>query len=212
VVAAGLTVPALVCGGDWWALSVLRDNRCLLVMGDVTGHGLPSALLTAAAKAPYDVARAAPRPLTLDGLLKPMNIGDHRERAAAAVHDGGRVTANCNEVIGAVTQFSGGGGEDDQSILALRVLTWTAPSMAAPSTAPSPSGGRRRRVRRLRGRQRPRSHERSGRASTPGDSAASSPASGRSVRVVAVGSLPRRPSACTARSQKNVRQPSGRAA
>jgi serine phosphatase RsbU (regulator of sigma subunit) len=53
----------------------LRDNRCLLVMGDVTGHGLPSALLTAVAKASYDVARAALRPLTLDGLLKLMNIG-----------------------------------------------------------------------------------------------------------------------------------------
>jgi serine phosphatase RsbU (regulator of sigma subunit) len=75
VLAAGITLPAAVCGGDWWGLSSLRDNRCLLVMGDVTGHGLPSALLTAVAKASYDVARAALRPLTLDGLLKLMNIG-----------------------------------------------------------------------------------------------------------------------------------------
>jgi sigma-B regulation protein RsbU (phosphoserine phosphatase) len=73
--AAGMTVPAAVCGGDWWATSALRDDRCLLVMGDVTGHGLPSALLTAVAKASYDVARTALRPLTIDGLLKLMNIG-----------------------------------------------------------------------------------------------------------------------------------------
>jgi serine phosphatase RsbU (regulator of sigma subunit) len=75
LLAAGITMPAAVCGGDWWAMSPLRDNRCILVMGDVTGHGLPSALLTAVAKASYDVARAALRPLTLDGLLKLMNIG-----------------------------------------------------------------------------------------------------------------------------------------
>jgi serine phosphatase RsbU (regulator of sigma subunit) len=75
MVAAGMTVPAAVCGGDWWAMSALRDNRCLFVMGDVTGHGLPSALLTAVAKASFDVARAALRPLTLDALLKLMNIG-----------------------------------------------------------------------------------------------------------------------------------------
>jgi sigma-B regulation protein RsbU (phosphoserine phosphatase) len=75
LLAAGITMPAAVCGGDWWGMSALRDNRCLLVMGDVTGHGLPSALLAAVAKASYDVARAALRPLTLDGLLKLMNIG-----------------------------------------------------------------------------------------------------------------------------------------
>jgi sigma-B regulation protein RsbU (phosphoserine phosphatase) len=73
--AAGITLPAALCGGDWWATSALRDDRCLLVMGDVTGHGLPSALLSAVAKASYDVARAALRPLSLDGLLKLMNIG-----------------------------------------------------------------------------------------------------------------------------------------
>jgi serine phosphatase RsbU (regulator of sigma subunit) len=73
--AAGVTLPASVCGGDWWSMSALRDNRCLLVMGDVTGHGLPSAMLTAVAKASYDVARAALKPLTLDGMLKLMNLG-----------------------------------------------------------------------------------------------------------------------------------------
>lgn len=75
LLAAGITVPAALCGGDWWTTSALRDNRCLLVIGDVTGHGLPSALLSAVAKASYDVARAALRPLSLDGLLKLMNIG-----------------------------------------------------------------------------------------------------------------------------------------
>jgi serine phosphatase RsbU (regulator of sigma subunit) len=42
--------PATQCGGDWWTYYCLPDGRSLLLIGDVTGHGVGSAMITAAAK------------------------------------------------------------------------------------------------------------------------------------------------------------------
>lgn len=50
--------PATQCGGDWWAVYELPGDRVLLIIGDVTGHGVPAAMITAAAKAACDVGRA----------------------------------------------------------------------------------------------------------------------------------------------------------
>jgi serine phosphatase RsbU (regulator of sigma subunit) len=50
--------PAAQTGGDWWTWHELKDGKILMVVGDVTGHGVPSAMITAAAKAACDVARA----------------------------------------------------------------------------------------------------------------------------------------------------------
>ncbi|MCG8424350.1 MAG: SpoIIE family protein phosphatase [Proteobacteria bacterium] len=55
---AGFFQPASHCGGDWWTYHVLKHGKILLVIGDVTGHGVPSAMITATAKASCDVARA----------------------------------------------------------------------------------------------------------------------------------------------------------
>jgi serine phosphatase RsbU (regulator of sigma subunit) len=55
---AGFFQPASQCGGDWWTYHDLKDGKVLVVIGDVTGHGVPSAMITAAAKAACDVARA----------------------------------------------------------------------------------------------------------------------------------------------------------
>ena len=44
------------CGGDWWTVQEQADGKCLLVVGDVTGHGISSALLTGTAKAAVDLA------------------------------------------------------------------------------------------------------------------------------------------------------------
>jgi serine phosphatase RsbU (regulator of sigma subunit) len=55
---AGYFQPASQCGGDWWTYHDLVDGKVLVVIGDVTGHGVPSAMITAAAKAACDVARA----------------------------------------------------------------------------------------------------------------------------------------------------------
>jgi serine phosphatase RsbU (regulator of sigma subunit) len=54
---AGFYQPAAQTGGDWWTWHELVGGKILLVIGDVTGHGVPSAMITAAAKAACDVAR-----------------------------------------------------------------------------------------------------------------------------------------------------------
>ncbi len=54
---AGYFQPATQCGGDWWTYHELKDGKLLIVIGDVTGHGVPSAMITATAKAACDVAR-----------------------------------------------------------------------------------------------------------------------------------------------------------
>jgi len=55
---AGYFQPASQCGGDWWTWHDMVGDKILVVIGDVTGHGVPSAMITAAAKAACDVARA----------------------------------------------------------------------------------------------------------------------------------------------------------
>jgi serine phosphatase RsbU (regulator of sigma subunit) len=40
------------CGGDWWGVFETKDKLCLMI-GDATGHGLPSALITAAARSTF---------------------------------------------------------------------------------------------------------------------------------------------------------------
>jgi serine phosphatase RsbU (regulator of sigma subunit) len=54
---SGLWAPASRCGGDWWWAHALAGGRVLVLIGDVTGHGLPAAMVTAAAKGCYDVAQ-----------------------------------------------------------------------------------------------------------------------------------------------------------
>lgn len=46
----GDSVPASECGGDWWHYSHV-GNRVFIWIGDATGHGVPAALLTSAARA-----------------------------------------------------------------------------------------------------------------------------------------------------------------
>lgn len=46
---------ATQCGGDWWSAHPLPDGRTLVLIGDVTGHGLAAGMLTAAARGCIDV-------------------------------------------------------------------------------------------------------------------------------------------------------------
>jgi len=55
---AGYCQAASQCGGDWWSWYQLGPDRLLVVIGDVTGHGVPAAMITATAKAACDVARS----------------------------------------------------------------------------------------------------------------------------------------------------------
>jgi serine phosphatase RsbU (regulator of sigma subunit) len=71
---AGYFLPASQCGGDWWTVHDMPDGRVLVVIGDVTGHGVPSAMITAAAKAACDVVRTSEgNNLTVTKLLEVMN-------------------------------------------------------------------------------------------------------------------------------------------
>lgn len=50
----GFFQPASECGGDFWCYNRLPDGSVLLSIGDVTGHGVPSAMITACAKSALD--------------------------------------------------------------------------------------------------------------------------------------------------------------
>lgn len=54
---AGYYEPASVCGGDFWDFAALPRGRASILIGDVTGHGVPAAMLTATAKASVDTLR-----------------------------------------------------------------------------------------------------------------------------------------------------------
>ncbi|MCC7402753.1 MAG: SpoIIE family protein phosphatase [Bdellovibrionales bacterium] len=47
----GYFQPASEAGGDWYHYSILNEDQVFLWIGDVTGHGAPAAMVTAAAKA-----------------------------------------------------------------------------------------------------------------------------------------------------------------
>lgn len=71
---AGYFQPASQCGGDWWTYHELVGEKTLIVIGDVTGHGVPSAMITATAKAACDVARTINNnDVTVTTLLEIMN-------------------------------------------------------------------------------------------------------------------------------------------
>jgi len=71
---AGYYQPAAQTGGDWWTWAELSGGKILLVIGDVTGHGIPSAMITACAKSACDVARYVHHEdVTVTRLLEIMN-------------------------------------------------------------------------------------------------------------------------------------------
>lgn len=67
--------PASECGGDWWTAHDLPDGRQLVVIADVTGHGVSSAMITGVAKGACDVARMCAQggAVEADHLLSLMN-------------------------------------------------------------------------------------------------------------------------------------------
>lgn len=49
--------PAAQFGGDWWVSYQLSDGRVLVVVGDVTGHGVPAALVSSTVASACETAR-----------------------------------------------------------------------------------------------------------------------------------------------------------
>ena len=54
---SGRFVPASECSGDWWQYALIGD-QLIIVLGDVTGHGVSAALVTAAAHAGFSMTVA----------------------------------------------------------------------------------------------------------------------------------------------------------
>ena len=72
---AGYFSTATQCGGDWWGYFSLIDDRTLVMIGDVTGHGVGPAMITAAAKGAVSSTMAVTEGrATLEALLNAMNI------------------------------------------------------------------------------------------------------------------------------------------
>lgn len=72
----GLFQPASECGGDLWSYDRLADGSVLLTMGDVTGHGVPSAMITACAKSALDtlLELSQNRALDLGQIARCLNV------------------------------------------------------------------------------------------------------------------------------------------
>ena len=92
---AGHYEPASLCGGDFWDLATLPRGRSNIVIGDVTGHGVPAAMLTATAKASIDTLRqihaenlqVAETMRVLDRVIRETGRGTYFMTAIAAVLD-----------------------------------------------------------------------------------------------------------------------------
>jgi serine phosphatase RsbU (regulator of sigma subunit) len=63
----GLCRPAAECGGDFWLWRQTGAGRGFLVIGDVTGHGLPAAIVAATAKGCCEACLTRPGDASLPG-------------------------------------------------------------------------------------------------------------------------------------------------
>ncbi len=70
--------PATHCGGDWWSHFRLTADKTLVVIGDVTGHGVGSAMITAAAQgATSTMLAVTENAVDVRRLLQAMNAAIH---------------------------------------------------------------------------------------------------------------------------------------
>lgn len=75
---AGYFKPTAQCAGDWWDFAELEDGRVLVIVGDATGHGAASAMITAAAKGAATAVRVQQgKNLAVAELLHAMNWAIH---------------------------------------------------------------------------------------------------------------------------------------
>ena len=89
VTVVGTWLPASRCAGDFWGSHPLGDGRVLVAIGDVTGHGVASSMVTAAASAAVDVTvRRQGRELDLVALIAAV---DHAVRRVG----GGQLVLTC---------------------------------------------------------------------------------------------------------------------
>ncbi|MGE3544943.1 MAG: PP2C family protein-serine/threonine phosphatase [Kofleriaceae bacterium] len=102
VTVIGSWTPATICAGDFWGVHPLGDGRVLITIGDVTGHGVASAMITAAAVGACDafVSRYRERldlgELTsvIDAVVRRVGGGELAMTYFAAILDPKRGTAS----------------------------------------------------------------------------------------------------------------------
>ena len=72
----GFFQPASECGGDFWCYNRLPDGSVLLTIGDVTGHGVPSAMITACAKSALDtlLSMSSMQQFSLSQIVASLNV------------------------------------------------------------------------------------------------------------------------------------------
>ena len=93
VTVVGSWLPATRCAGDFWGVYPLDRGRVLIAIGDVTGHGVASATVTAAAAAACDVAvRRHGKALELGGFIAALD-------AAVRRVGGGELSMTCFAAI-----------------------------------------------------------------------------------------------------------------
>jgi phosphoserine phosphatase RsbU/P len=130
---AGTCIPASRCGGDWWAFRKLQNGNILVVLGDVTGHGVHSALIAGAARGAVEALAAIDEALLVPEYVLSaihsavVNVGEHDLRMAcfAATIDptSGIVTyANAGQTFPYLLRVN-----DDGSRQARRIVARSAP-------------------------------------------------------------------------------------
>jgi serine phosphatase RsbU (regulator of sigma subunit) len=108
VAIVGSWFPATRCAGDFWCVHPLDGNRVLVAIGDVTGHGVASAMVTAAAVGACEVTvrrggvDLSKLMLALDASVRRVGGGQLSMTAAAAIVDTGAGTitfASCGHTV-----------------------------------------------------------------------------------------------------------------
>jgi serine phosphatase RsbU (regulator of sigma subunit) len=92
ITVVGSWQPATRCAGDFWGVYPLGDGRVLIAIGDVTGHGVASAMVTAAAIGACDVCVRRPQRLELADLVAALD-------AAVRRVGGGQLAMTCFATI-----------------------------------------------------------------------------------------------------------------
>lgn len=86
---AGYSRPVAECGGDWWTARKLANGKILVLIADVMGHDLRSAVIMGVGKAVCDLACAESESVVCTELLETMN------RSIFEAGNQGKVTMTC---------------------------------------------------------------------------------------------------------------------
>jgi serine phosphatase RsbU (regulator of sigma subunit) len=71
---SGFYRPAAECGGDWWWFGPSRGGRPRLLLGDVTGHGAASAMVTASVATVFRMLDQMGSANTLEDILHELSL------------------------------------------------------------------------------------------------------------------------------------------